>query len=767
MLYSLKLENFKSHRSTHLEFGEGTNILLGRMGAGKSSVLDALCFALYGTFPRLSRRDQGVEDLITHGSDAPFAQVELEFEAGGKKYLVMRRIGKKLSDAELRCGGKLVQKGAKAVTDEISALLGVDYELFSRAIYSEQNRIDYLLSLNPRQRKAEIDWLLGLGQFDEAREAAQSAANRLSEHAQAFLSEASGEKVKEAKEKWERQRKEVDGAALEAEKLSGEVASLRGRLEEKKKKLQQLEGKQKEYETRKRRRDNLEGEVEGLKRQCTGRSKPEGEKIAALVAAYQSLQLEASQNRQLLLGKRTECANLSSSIAILENGLKLAKGRRGKAEELQAKISKALGGREINGLEKEVTSLLKEIESIAQLHASLHAQLGELSSAIDALSKAGAHCPVCDSPMEGGKAVRLSEQKQGEREKRKAKLAEFGLLLEKKKKELEELQRQVYDISLWNGELGRLRSEGTEIQKYESELEAKKIELAQGQMEEQTLGRSQPGLEDSMNKARAALEDAQSALRMHLQLEHAQVELAAAISQLADFDFSEEKWKEAKEGFDSLRLQEAKCSTQLAGKQQSLKLLRELADELFRECEQLERKAALASEYLKSSESMVIYKNSLAQAQGELRQRLVEEINAALAEIWTSIYPYSDYSGIKLEADGKDYHLLMEKSGWREADSVASGGERACVCLALRIAFATILTPDVGWLILDEPTHNLDADAVAMLSEAISSKIPSIVAQTFVITHEPSLGESGQGAVFQLERERGKNGPTTVGKLQG
>ena len=96
---------------------------------------------------------------------------------------------------------------------------------------------------------------------------------------------------------------------------------------------------------------------------------------------------------------------------------------------------------------------------------------------------------------------------------------------------------------------------------------------------------------------------------------------------------------------------------------------------------------------------------------------------------------------------------------------MASGGERACLCLALRIAFATVLTPDLSWLILDEPTHNLDSDAVMLLSEAIREKIPSIVEQTFVITHDSSLGEAGQGNAFRLERDKTKNEPTRVEKL--
>ena len=127
MITSLALSNWKSHSSSSFRFGKGTNILLGRMGSGKSSVLDALCFALYGTFPKMQRKDQAVEHLVTAGSDAQFSEITLEFEKGGEKYQVMRRIGRKLSEAEMRKDGRLLAKGPKTVTELAASTLGVDY----------------------------------------------------------------------------------------------------------------------------------------------------------------------------------------------------------------------------------------------------------------------------------------------------------------------------------------------------------------------------------------------------------------------------------------------------------------------------------------------------------------------------------------------------------------------------------------------------------------------------------------------------------------
>ena len=102
MITELTLENWKSHSSSSFSFGKGTNVLLGRMGAGKSSVLDALCFALYGTFPKMSRRDQSTESVVNIASGAEAAGVTLTFERQGKKYEVMRRVGKKTAEAEAR-----------------------------------------------------------------------------------------------------------------------------------------------------------------------------------------------------------------------------------------------------------------------------------------------------------------------------------------------------------------------------------------------------------------------------------------------------------------------------------------------------------------------------------------------------------------------------------------------------------------------------------------------------------------------------------------
>ncbi|VVB98709.1 DNA double-strand break repair Rad50 ATPase [uncultured archaeon] len=764
MITKLSLENWKSHSKSEFSFGKGTNILVGRMGSGKSSVLDALCFALYGTFPKMSRRDQTTENLVNLSSGAEIAKVELEFEKGGKKYAIMRKIGKKASDAEARCEGKLVQKGPKQVTEYIISMLGVDYELFTRAIYSEQNRIDYLLSLNPRARKGEIDWLLGLGQFDEAREAAQAAQGKLSEQSSMLSSPADESRLAEIGSRIGEQQHALSEKKSAQEKLLLEAEKARQEHDGKQKALSALEKLQKEYRTKKSECERAEGAVMRLKKETAGKKKPaegEIEKLSEGHAAAQQAVLSAKQEERQA---QTDVSNLKSEIAILENGKKLAEARAKKAGELSGKVRGILSGKSVTDLDSEAALLKDEIEKLTSLHAKLHAEIAELTSAVETLSGAGAKCPVCDSDLSGGKAEMLSGGKQSEIKLKKAALDATGTELREKKALLSSLERKANDLSLFNAELARLGAEGVDVSQFTDEISKKKSALAKSEERLKKAGASLASLEKGMDAARQALEDARRAAKLFSDLEGAALQLSQAQEALSKLEFSEEKYEMKRKGAEEARTSLARLEAEAAGQQSQVRLVTELLASLQKEFEIISEKRKTAKKYAEAAESMAIYKNSLVAAQSELRATLVEEINAALAEIWPSVYPYADYRGVKIEADEKDYRLLMQKEGWREVDSVASGGERACLCLALRIAFATVLTPDIGWLILDEPTHNLDSEAVQLLSEAINEKIPSIVEQTFVITHDTALGETGEGLVYRLERDKGKNESTRVEK---
>ena len=101
MITKVRLKNWKSHLNSEFEFTQGVNALVGIMGSGKSSVLDAISFALFGTFPNLNSKKITLDDLIMkRPQEKEEAEVEVDFSVDGKSYSVRRRIGKDKSTFE-------------------------------------------------------------------------------------------------------------------------------------------------------------------------------------------------------------------------------------------------------------------------------------------------------------------------------------------------------------------------------------------------------------------------------------------------------------------------------------------------------------------------------------------------------------------------------------------------------------------------------------------------------------------------------------------
>jgi len=139
-------------------------------------------------------------------------------------------------------------------------------------------------------------------------------------------------------------------------------------------------------------------------------------------------------------------------------------------------------------------------------------------------------------------------------------------------------------------------------------------------------------------------------------------------------------------------------------------------------------------------------------------------VNFTMNKLWNTLYPYQDFVGIKLSIEEGDYVLqLKERSGrFINADGIASGGERSIACLALRIAFALVLAPQLRWLVLDEPTANLDVRAIEDLAETLRERIGEFVDQVFLITHDEKLEGAVTGSLYRLEREKEKEGVTRI-----
>ena len=163
MINRIKLKNWRSHLDSSLEFTSGTNALLGPMGSGKSSVMNAICFGLFGTYPDLQSRKIKLDDIIMNKPSVKNeSQIVVDFTVGGKTYSVMRVIerDKGTTYSEIREGDKLLDApNTQRVTELVEKLLllsKINKEMKLRLSILDQQKLASELAENEKRRREAV-----------------------------------------------------------------------------------------------------------------------------------------------------------------------------------------------------------------------------------------------------------------------------------------------------------------------------------------------------------------------------------------------------------------------------------------------------------------------------------------------------------------------------------------------------------------------------------------------------------------------------------
>ena len=360
MISKLRLRHWKSHMESEFDFDSGVNAIIGIMGSGKTSILQAISFGLYGTFPAHQARRLSLEDLIMNKPQVmDEASVELEFSVGRDDYSVLRVLkrGKGTIKAELRKKGRLVEATPQGVTGEVSRILDMDYELFSKAVYSEQNGIDYFLKIPRGQRMDHIDRMLRLDRFEKAREGAVALSNRIRHEREEKLKLLAELRKERLPERINGLRGELEDISQEIGKFETELSMYRERTKELSEKVSTLE---KEEEMLNDHERNLEGIISGLK-QVTESIR---ERVGKDTAPRKSLEARLK--------------SLESAIKELEHG---------------------------------IDSATKASESGREMIASLNAEIRIIKESLNDIESLEDQCPLCESEITKLKKRELVEIK--------------------------------------------------------------------------------------------------------------------------------------------------------------------------------------------------------------------------------------------------------------------------------------------------------------------------------------------------------------------
>ena len=152
----------------------------GPTGAGKSSLLDAVTFALYGKIPRLG--GQNLDEFISLG--AARASILLDFDLRGERYRIartMQRNGAKKVQLEQITDGlrKSLGDSSSGVNSIVTTLLGLDYEAFKQSVLLPQGEFATFLKSTSSNQQKILQNLLRLGVYEKMRDRASIEGREL------------------------------------------------------------------------------------------------------------------------------------------------------------------------------------------------------------------------------------------------------------------------------------------------------------------------------------------------------------------------------------------------------------------------------------------------------------------------------------------------------------------------------------------------------------------------------------------------------------
>lgn len=384
---SLRVQGLTSYRRPiEVDFrGLDLFAITGPTGAGKSSIVDAITFALYGEVPRVGN---SVKQVISLGEER--LKVELEFEAGGTRYRVHRQTARKgQAPPQLerfdpaRDEWVPEEDRAGGVTGYVTRVLGMDYDGFVRSVLLPQGEFQKFLSGRPEERRKVLDGLLRLHVYQRMMERANEIARRHEDEAERI-----GELL----------RTEYADATPE------NLKAAKARLQSLREKSRDLGAMRDALDAARALGDRLKAAREREKRAAAELQRAEGElKQAQESAANAGRELEALERRlgeteKALADNRYDAElhnRLSKGLVLLEQAEKMTARAARLREEARARVEEAeRAGAAVECSRRDEEAAAGELERAQAVLDELRRR--EVAAGLRRALKAGDTCPVCE-----------------------------------------------------------------------------------------------------------------------------------------------------------------------------------------------------------------------------------------------------------------------------------------------------------------------------------------------------------------------------------
>ena len=474
----LRLQNFMCYRGAATLDLSGIHLacLTGENGHGKSALLDALTYALWGE-ARTKREDA----LVTLGADE--MQVELEFLLGEEHYRVLRkrfRRGRTWQGAlELQLWdgeqfNALSGASMRETQAQITNILRMTYDTFINSAFLLQGRADEFARKAPGERKEILGNILNLSAYDQYEEQAKLRVRELEADSERLEGEI-GNIQQELKQK---PQHEAELARLERESSQAEA-----QLQDAEATLQKLRDEKRELDLKARQAGEIEQRIGGAQREArqieadiaqkrkdiegysrrAADSERIGEGFARLQASKnrdqtlndllkQSVRLTAERSRlekeaqtarsQLELAQRS----LEERIAACDTQIEEAQERKPDYERFRQTLAQ-LQEKEAqrDQWREQQIALNTTVNELTVTNKQLRTHMDTLKEKMTALQGA-AICPLCRQPISDEEAARLNADYLTEGKQTREKYDANGELIDRHNYQIEQLKAGIQKL---------------------------------------------------------------------------------------------------------------------------------------------------------------------------------------------------------------------------------------------------------------------------------------------------------------------------------
>jgi exonuclease SbcC len=785
-LISVRLQNFRQHKDTYIQFNQGLTGILGQNGAGKSTVLEGIAWAFYGNKDGVLR---GKKDSLIwrYAPGRSKVIVDLEFRFENSNYRIQRSQGN-ISTAQLWQNDNLIANSVKAVEEKLTQLLRMEHKEFFNSYFTGQKELQFLSSIEGGANKERfIARMLGYERIEEAQGKSEKAdtirydlkqkeiqKNQLEGYLDSFVG--LDDRILEQTKKIEKVKSELQSIQQKFIEVSEMKDKIEPQWEELREKRTQSLQLQNQLKTHLSNLQKITTDINNLTKRQSELSQEMDVylELQQAVTDYPSLQAEyktLSNNYQSFLrsqAMREQSEKLKKDIESLKQDLVDFSSIQTQLDDLIQMITECQN--KITDRDQEIrTKTIEWQQNLAEHQANSKVEqqtLNKLEKQLKTIIEAGEEgvCPTCERPLQSeysNVVDNFTRQKEKCQEQLTFSQVQVKLLTAKPNVifELEQarvvLQKELETLKKRKDELSQQK---VKMELLEQQLLSKEKELAN--LQKQLLDSEQvfdlPYYQNVQNrieqlkpKYEGFLKLAQTPKNLELITENLtqkqldqenlnqlvtelQEQIASLNYQEADFISLQKQLEATRKSYEDIKEAYRSSQQSLVFEEQNLQTLNNQKQEYL--AKEKERKL-VTQEYLTLKE--------LDKAFSALRQYLTEKIRPQLADSASYfLQQLTDGRYTNLRIDEK-YQIIVQDQ--EEDRPVISGGEEDIVNLSLRLAVSQMITERTGQpfslLILDEVFGSLDQsrrDNVINLLYRLEAQFE----QVLIITHLEDIKDS-------------------------